>query len=144
MYVELVGLGFAKLSAYFNKNWHPIREEWVQGMKHNKFSMLNSTNNSVESLDKHLKSVITKHRNIVTFFRDLKLMLAGMETERNHRALQMSSSNARARAITDTELLKYSDLLTPYALRFVCTELTRSAVCGLQLQPRVIATSVVA
>ncbi len=59
VYVELVGLGIVKLSAHFNKNWHPIREEWVQGMKHNKFSMLNSTNNSVESLDKHLKSVIT-------------------------------------------------------------------------------------
>ena len=58
-YVELVGLGIDKLSAYYNKNWHPIREEWVQGMKH-KFSMLNSTNNHVKILNKHLKSVITK------------------------------------------------------------------------------------
>ena len=124
-YVELVGLGIGKLTAYYNKNWHPIRDEWVQGMKHTKFSMLNSTNNRVESLNKHLKSVITKYSNIVTFFRDLKLMLAAMETERNHRALKMCQK-APARAITDPDLLKYSDLLTPYALRFVSTELTRS------------------
>ena len=32
-----------------------------------------------------------------------------------------------ARAVVDSELLKYSDLLTPYALRFVSAELTRSA-----------------
>ena len=88
-YVELVGLEINKLLAYYNKNWHPIREEWVQGMKHTKFSMLNSTNNRVESLNNHLKCVITKYSNIVTFFLDLKLMLGAMETERNHRALQM-------------------------------------------------------
>ena len=88
-YVELVGLGIGKLTAYYNKNWHPIRDEWVQWMKHNNFSMLNSTNNHVKIMNKHVKSVITKYSNIVTFFRDLKLMLAAMEMERNHRALQM-------------------------------------------------------
>ena len=88
-YVELEGLRIGKLTAYYNKNWHSIREEWVQEMKHNKFSMLNSTNNRVESMNKHLKSVITKYSNIVKFFRDMKLMLGVMETERNHRALQM-------------------------------------------------------
>ena len=44
-YVELVGLRIGKLTAYYSKNWHSIRLERVQGMKHNKFSMLNSTNN---------------------------------------------------------------------------------------------------
>ena len=114
-----------KLSAYYNKNWHPIREEWVEGMKHNKFSMLNSTNNRVEGMNKHLKYVITKYSNIVTF-RVLKFMLAAMETECNHRTLQMCQK-APARAVADSELLKYSDLLTPYSLRFVSAELTRSA-----------------
>ena len=98
----------------------------MHGMKHNKFSMLNRTNNRVESLNKHLKSVITKYSNIVTFFRILKFMLAAMETERNHRTLQMCQK-APARVVADSELLKYSDLLTPYALRFVSNELTRSA-----------------
>ena len=80
-YVELVGLGIGKLSAYYNNNWHPIRLERVHGMKHNKFSMLNSTNNRVESMNKHLKSVITKYSNILTFFRDLKLMFLRQSVE---------------------------------------------------------------
>ena len=79
-YVELVGLGIGKLSAYYNKNWHPIRLERVHRMKH-KFNMLNSTNNRVESMTKHLKSVITKYSNIATFFRDLKLIFLCQSVE---------------------------------------------------------------
>ena len=80
-YVELVGFRIGKLSAYYNNNWHPIRLERVHGMKHNKFSMHNSTNNRVESMNKHLKSVITKYSNIETFFRDLKLMFLRQSVE---------------------------------------------------------------
>ena len=50
-------------------------------MKHNKFRMLNSTNNRVESMNKHLKSVITKYSNIATFFRDLKLIFLRQSVE---------------------------------------------------------------
>ena len=31
--------------AYFNKNWHPIKDEWVLGMKSDCGSVMNFTNN---------------------------------------------------------------------------------------------------
>ena len=30
---------------YFNENWHPIRDEWVMGMKFKVGNFLNTTNN---------------------------------------------------------------------------------------------------
>ena len=52
---------------YFNKNWHPIKDEWVLGMKSDCGSFLNFTNNQLESLNGKLKQVIDRHSSLEDF-----------------------------------------------------------------------------
>ena len=45
--------------SYFDKQWHPIRNQWVMGMKYKSGNFLNGTNNRLECINQKLKSVIT-------------------------------------------------------------------------------------
>ena len=36
---------------YFQKNWHGIREQWVDGLKNSCCNYMNRTNNRVESIN---------------------------------------------------------------------------------------------
>ena len=42
-------LHIEKVTTYYNKNWHPIRHEWVEGLKQQNFSLDERTTNRVES-----------------------------------------------------------------------------------------------
>ena len=47
---------------YFNENWHPIRNEWVMGLKSASCgNFFNSTDNRLESINGKLKQVIRSH-----------------------------------------------------------------------------------
>ena len=45
---------------YFLSNWSPIKSEWVLNYKAQCGSFLNSTNNTLESINDKLKQVISK------------------------------------------------------------------------------------
>ena len=49
IYKELKELELTKVAAYFEKNWHGIREEWVEGLKKQHLSLGERTTNRVES-----------------------------------------------------------------------------------------------
>ncbi|XP_014672678.1 PREDICTED: uncharacterized protein LOC106813130 [Priapulus caudatus] len=74
---------------YFNKEWHSIRHQWVEGLKTEAFNLLTNTNNRVESLNQKLKAVITKNSGISQFFTDLMSALQSMSVEKDHRALKV-------------------------------------------------------
>ena len=38
----------ARVSEYYKKNWHPIRSEWVEGLKQQQFNLCVRTNNRIE------------------------------------------------------------------------------------------------
>ncbi|KAK5648265.1 hypothetical protein RI129_003157 [Pyrocoelia pectoralis] len=52
------------VSSYFNKNWHPIKNQWtIFNMYH--CNMKNNTNNRLESINQKIKDVVgTKKFNI--------------------------------------------------------------------------------
>ena len=87
LYENVEGMSHEHVKEYFDRNWHNIKEKWVDGLKNEHMNFHNRTNNRVECINKHLKAVILKYSTIVTFFRDLKLAVAKLETERKHRAL---------------------------------------------------------
>ena len=63
-----------------------VKEQWVEGLKHNTCHFLNSTNNRLESLNQKIKNVVSKYSSMLTFFRGLMKCLDSLSIERDHRA----------------------------------------------------------
>ena len=58
-----------KVVAYFNKAWHPIKDEWVFGMhKSDCRNFMNFTDNLLESLDRKLNQVLDCHSSQEDFW----------------------------------------------------------------------------
>lgn len=66
---------------YFNEQWHPIRKQWVMGMKYATGNFLNSTNNRLESINQKLKSVISRYSSLEEFVAKFFLILRVMRSE---------------------------------------------------------------
>ena len=110
---------------YFQKNWHGIREQWVDGLKNSCCNYMNRTNNRVESINQKLKMVISRYSGITQFFQDLMKCLSSLEIERDHRAVEVIAK----RSVFDSSnpvLNKYMSLLTPYAFQYLQDQLNYS------------------
>ena len=59
-YQQLLQSGLRSVISYFNDNWHDIRYEWVQGYKGANFTLGETTNNRVESINGKIKSVCSR------------------------------------------------------------------------------------
>ncbi|KAI0241980.1 hypothetical protein LSAT2_015341 [Lamellibrachia satsuma] len=101
-----------------------LKEQWVEGLKVQQRNFLTRTNNRVESINQKLKSVITKFSNIVLFFKDLKVALSMLETERNYRIAQIVQKTSVIRHAAGSPEEAYCEFLTPYAFRYVTEQLS--------------------
>jgi len=63
-YVDLhrdhLAINLRSVTEYFDTNWHPIRDQWVDGLKNDNVTFQNRTNNQIECINQKLKSVISK------------------------------------------------------------------------------------
>ena len=65
-YSKLKEIAPKEILDYFDKNWHAIIEEWTTfNMK--KSNLYNFTNNRVESINKHIKTVVKKRSSLKNF-----------------------------------------------------------------------------
>ena len=67
-YQQLQNTKLTSVLNYFDKNWHGIRNQWVEGLKHDSCNYLNSANNRLESFNQKVKSVVSKYSTVITFF----------------------------------------------------------------------------
>ncbi|XP_055957380.1 uncharacterized protein LOC130010441 [Patella vulgata] len=65
---------------YFTNSWHPIRNQWVVGLK-DSCHYNNQTNNRLESINQKLKQVIKKFSNLEEFFDDLELVIRCLQNK---------------------------------------------------------------
>ena len=77
---------------YFNEQWHPIREQWVMGMKYKTGNFLNGTNNRLECINQKLKSVIARYSSLEEFIDKFFLILRVLRSERDHKAAVTASN----------------------------------------------------
>ena len=63
---------------YFNHNWHPLKDEWVLGLKAECGSFLNMTNNRLESINGKLKQVISHHSSLEEFIDNFFIILQSL------------------------------------------------------------------
>ena len=111
---------------YFSENWHPIRNEWVMGLKSNCGNFLNSTNNRLESINGKLKQVITCHSSLEEFITNFFIILRALRTERDHKAAIMFQKIPVYAFPPVTPEGEYSKLLTSYALPLVIKQIDLS------------------
>jgi len=50
---------------YYNDNWHPIQEEWVECFKNTALTLGERTNNRLESINAKVKSVCARYSNCI-------------------------------------------------------------------------------
>ena len=125
LYDELKQCAPPSAIEYFDKNWHCIHEQWVDGLKKSNCNFMNRTNNRLESMNQKFKMVITRYSGMTDFFRDLMKCLVSLNMERDHRAIELTSK----RQITEYEEGSifdcYAGLLTPYAFGFLKSQLRK-------------------
>ena len=108
---------------YFNKNWAPIKDEWVLHHKAMSGSFLNSTNNRLESLNAKLKQVIDHHSSLEDFVNKFFVVLKSLQIERDHKAALVFQKTKVQLYDGESPENKYSQLLTPYAAQYVIKQL---------------------
>ena len=118
LHQDLIGANLKSVSYYFNTNWHPIREQWVDGLKNE-----NVTPYRIESINQKLKSVITKYSSLPQFFSQLLIAVDSLRTERDHRALSVFQKVPVTPFKPDSPEYSYMQILTPYALGYVTKQL---------------------
>ena len=87
-YSQLMEVCNDKVKDYYNKNWHPIKDQWVEGLKSRQLNLEQRTNNRLESFFQKLKQC-TKSRGtlqeIISGFMDY---LSTMRSERHFKRVQ--------------------------------------------------------
>lgn len=117
--------GIQPVVDYFTKSWHPIKEQWVVGLKQS-YHYSNHTTNRLESINQKLKQVIVKFSNLKRFFSDLELIIHCLRQERDSRISNLVMKRPLLAFPMDSPEAKFSRLLTPYSFQFVLKQISLS------------------
>ena len=110
--------------AYFNKNWHPIKDEWVLGMKSDCGSFLNFTNNWLENLNGKLKQVIDHHSSLEDFMDKFFITFNALRREHDHKVANMFQKKVKVSCFNDdSPESHYSKFHSSYVAQFVHKQL---------------------
>lgn len=102
-YNELINLNLEHVTSYYNENWHCIREQWTLFGLNEHCSYMNTTNNSMESLNQKLKLVGNRHANLQSFFENLTISISNSTSEKDLAALRGKMRRSR-QCFDDTAL----------------------------------------
>lgn len=84
LHSELAETNLKAVTEYFDTNWHPIKEEWVECFKSNNVTFQNRTNNRIECINQKLKCIITKYSSLYQFSIQFLEAVDSLRTERDH------------------------------------------------------------
>lgn len=85
LYKKLCDLKLEKVSAYFNGNWHNIRDEWTIFGRN---AHANYTNNRTERLNRTLKQIGSRYAGLLTFFDNLTTSVSVLSSEKDIKAIK--------------------------------------------------------
>lgn len=112
-----------KAREYYDKNWHPIKEEWATC-----FMLIltkgNFTNNRTESMNSHIKKFIPLGCTLCDFFEDFFLWLNSRNDEQrlkmSKRLIKRFRDNIYSKESTE---FKYKELLSDHGFKKILEEL---------------------
>ena len=113
-------------STYFERNWLPIKREWVACFKVKSFNLGESTNNRLESFNGKLKSVCSRFASLYAFFQDFHSVLRVLRGERKHVSIigRVSKLSVEADVLTGDDE-RYRPLTTPYAYHLIVGQMAK-------------------
>lgn len=123
LFTQLQSSAPKEVFSYYKDNWHPIRNEWVLGMKSNCGTFLNFTNNRLECINGKLKQVINRYSSLELFIEQFFIILTTLRTERDHKAAIMFQKVKVIPFSENTPEYQYSKLLTSYATQYVLKQM---------------------
>lgn len=88
MYKQLCDLKLEKVTAYFNENWHNIRDEWTIHGRNVHANYMNYTNNRTERLNMTLKQIGSRYAGLLTFFDNLTTSVSVLSSEKDIKAIK--------------------------------------------------------
>jgi len=71
--------------AHFERNWHNIKDEWVQGFITQNLTLGETTNNRLESINAKVKSVCSCFATLEQFFDNFFCVLATLCNEHSYK-----------------------------------------------------------
>lgn len=122
---QLRETGIQPVVDYYLHSWHPIKEQWVIGLKQS-CHYGNNTNNRLESINQKLKQVITRFSNLRQFFEDLELVLRCFRQERDSRLANVLLKRPSLPFAPQSPQARFAKLLTPHAFQIVRKQLELS------------------
>lgn len=96
-YDELCDLNLDKVTAYFNTNWHSIKEQWTMHGRNKYANYMNTTNNRSERLNRTIKQIGNRHANLLTFFENVSTSVAVLASEKDIAAIRSTMRVERQR-----------------------------------------------
>ena len=113
----------ASVSRYFTANWHPIRVEWVKGLK--SIHLQNNTTNRVESFFSKLKAYFSPRSELKETVSGLMNCIDSLRSERSFRQMkQITRIKVKDLSLSHLES-QYQKLLTAHAFEAVHNEIRR-------------------
>ena len=109
---------------HFRQLWLPIKPEWVQCFKSRCFTLGETTNNRLESLNDKIKSVCSRFAYLDAFFTDFYSLLRVLRGETEPSAIihRISTTSRKVANMTNDDR-QYSSLLTLYAYNLVLLQI---------------------
>ncbi|VDI04173.1 zinc finger SWIM domain-containing protein 3 [Mytilus galloprovincialis] len=121
--VELCEESSNSVISYFNRNWHNIRQEWVDGLKDGT-NLGNRTNNRIESINDKIKSVLHHYSTLPDFAEHFLIALNSLRTERDLKTSGIFQKRTVSAFSNDSPEYKYQELVTPYAWPYILKQLS--------------------
>ena len=103
-------------------NWDFIKEQWAIYYKDQTFNIGEITNNRLESMFKHIKSVCSKYSSFMQFFSEFISVFKTFRSQRNDLYLIALNRKPATLAKMDLSLQKYLSNVTPYAFSHIKRE----------------------
>jgi zinc finger SWIM domain-containing protein 3 len=122
-YTELQTIAPQSFMDYFNKNWHKMKEMWVNAWRKKHSNMGNATTNRLESYHHKLKKTMKASDSISTCVEELVNMSANKEklTVRNNiLSITTCHYNQKHRSVAAEQI---NSVCTQYSSKFVIKEL---------------------
>lgn len=97
---------------YYNKTWHPIREQWVIGFTYYK------SDNRLERANSKLKHALKRYSNLEMCLQNLFVVINSIRLEADTKTAEITHK-VRTSASISTAAKQFEKLLTPYAFTIV-------------------------